>query len=68
MLIDKVKAIRNSWRIRERTLFIVALIGGSLGCVAGMYLFRHKTKKPVFTILMPAIVCLHTIILIYIIK
>ena len=46
MLMDKGKAVRKSWRIPEWFLLTVALIGGSLGSLLGMYLFRHKTKKP----------------------
>ena len=55
MLADKRKAQKNLWRIPERTLFTAALFGGSLGCIAGMYLFRHKTKHWYFVIGMPAI-------------
>ena len=44
MLIDKRKAIRRRWRIREKTLFLTAAIGGSIGSIMGMYTFRHKTK------------------------
>ena len=55
MLIDKQKAIRGAWRIPEKTLFSVAVVGGSIGCIAGMYTFRHKTKHKSFTVGMPAI-------------
>ena len=44
MLIDKWKAKKNLWRIPEWVLFTAAAVGGSVGTVAGMYLFRHKTK------------------------
>lgn len=50
MLIDKKKAIKGSWRIPEKTLLIVALLGGSIGTMIGMYWFRHKTKKLKFTL------------------
>ncbi len=66
MLIDKRKAVRNAWRIPERLLLTVALIGGSLGSLMGMYLFRHKTKKPKFALGLPAIFCLHMILFYYI--
>lgn len=46
--IDKWKAIHNKWRIREATLLITVLIGGSLGAFIAMQMFRHKTKKVVF--------------------
>ena len=45
---DKWKAKHNAWRIPEKTLFLVSLLGGSIGTWAGMYLFRHKTKALVF--------------------
>lgn len=43
--IDKWKAIHNKWRVREATLLITVLIGGSLGAFIAMQMFRHKTKK-----------------------
>lgn len=55
MLVDKRKAIKNRWRISERTLFLTALSGGSLGILAGMYLFRHKTRHRAFIIGIPGI-------------
>jgi len=55
MLLDKAKAKKNLWRIPERTFFLIACIGGSLGCILGMYTIRHKTKHPKFTIGMPMI-------------
>ena len=55
MLVDKIKAKKNRWRIRERTLFGSALLGGSIGALLGMYTFRHKTRHRSFTLGMPAI-------------
>ena len=55
MLVDKIKAKKNRWRIRERTLFGSALLGGSIGALLGMYTFRHKTRHLSFTLGMPAI-------------
>lgn len=55
MLADKLKARKNRWRIPERTLMLSALLGGSIGALAGMYLFRHKTRHAKFTIGIPAI-------------
>lgn len=55
MLVDKLKARKNRWRIPERTLFGSALLGGSIGALLGMYTFRHKTKHLRFTLGMPAI-------------
>ncbi|WP_042273629.1 DUF1294 domain-containing protein [[Clostridium] dakarense] len=58
MYIDKRKAIKNEWRISEATLISIAIIGGSLGSLLGMYTFRHKTKHPKFTIGIPFIILL----------
>ena len=55
MLVDKLKARNNRWRIPERTLFGSALLGGSIGAILGMYTFRHKTRHLSFTLGMPAI-------------
>ena len=55
MLVDKWKAKKNRWRIRESTLLIVAALGGSVGSLAGMYLFRHKTLHLTFTVGIPLI-------------
>ena len=55
MLVDKLKAKNNLWRIPERTLMLTAALGGSVGALIGMYLFRHKTKHPKFTVGIPAI-------------
>ena len=68
MLTDKQKARKNHWRIPEATLMGVAAIGGSLGALAGMYLFRHKTKHPKFYLGIPALLALHTVILFFAIK
>ena len=53
--IDKKRSIRSKWRIPEVTLMTIALLGGSLGCILGMKLFRHKTQKPLFFIGIPLI-------------
>lgn len=55
MLVDKRRAQKKRWRIPEATLMGIAAIGGSVGALAGMYLFRHKTKHPRFTIGIPLI-------------
>ena len=52
-LIDKILAMRHKWRISERHLIVVAVIGGAVGIFIGMKLFRHKTKKPKFYITVP---------------
>ena len=55
MLVDKWKAKKNRWRIRESTLLIVAALGGSVGSLLGMYIFRHKTLHLKFTVGIPVI-------------
>ena len=55
MTIDKLYARKNMWRIPERTLLGVAIIGGSIGVWAGMYTVRHKTKHMKFVIGVPLI-------------
>ena len=61
MLVDKYKAKRNLWRIPEATLMGVAAIGGSIGAIVGMNLFRHKTKHPKFYIGLPVILALQIV-------
>ena len=58
MLIDKQKAKKNLWRIPEAHLMWTAALGGSVGSLIGMYLFRHKTKHPKFTIGIPMLLVL----------
>lgn len=58
MLADKRKAQKKLWRIPESTLLLSAAIGGSIGALAGMYTFRHKTKHLKFTLGVPAILFL----------
>ncbi len=65
MAIDKWKAKNNSWRIPENTLFSITALGGGIGTIAGMYMFRHKTKKLKFTIGLPTILVLEIILVIY---
>ncbi|WP_294497148.1 DUF1294 domain-containing protein [uncultured Gemmiger sp.] len=52
---DKSRARHGRWRIPEKVLFLTAVLGGSLGCWAGMYLFRHKTRHWYFVVGMPLI-------------
>ena len=62
MLVDKWRAKKNRWRIRESTLLIVAALGGSIGSLAGMYLFRHKTQHLKFTLGIPLILAAQCIL------
>lgn len=56
--IDKRRAVKNRWRIAESTLFLLALIGGSIGALAGMRVFHHKTKHFRFVLGIPLILIL----------
>ena len=60
--LDKWKAKTGAWRIPERVLLLLALAGGSVGAMAGMMLFRHKTRKPKFFISVPVMFVLHCLI------
>ena len=62
MLADKKKAQRGRWRIPERTLMAIAILGGSIGCLLGMNLFRHKTKHLKFTIGIPLILAVQVVL------
>ena len=53
--LDKMKAKRDAWRIKESTLLLLAAIGGSLGALLGMQVFHHKTRHRKFTIGVPLI-------------
>ena len=68
MLVDKLKAKRGAWRIPEATLLKSALLGGSIGAIAGMYLFRHKTRHIKFTLGIPLILAIQIIGAIFLIR
>lgn len=61
--VDKYKAKHGSWRIPESRLIGIALIGGSLGALLGMQLFRHKTQHTRFVLSIPLALTLHTLII-----
>ncbi len=62
---DKLKAVKGRWRISERALFVSALLGGSLGAIVGMRVFRHKTLHRKFTIGMPLILVAQLALIFY---
>ena len=62
--IDKRKAVKGRWRISEAALLTVAALGGSLGSLLAMELFRHKTKHKKFTIGVRLLLVLHIILLV----
>ena len=63
---DKHEAKVGEWRVPEKYLFLLVILGGSIGGIAGMYTFRHKTKKWYFKFGFPAILILQIAIIIYI--
>ena len=65
MGIDKTKAQHGMWRTKEKTLFTIALIGGSIGSIWGMYFFRHKTQHNTFIYGMPMILIAQIATVIY---
>ena len=60
---DKSRAKQGKWRIPEKTFFFLAILGGSAGCWAGMYLFRHKTRHWYFVVGMPLILTAQILVL-----
>lgn len=65
---DKKKAVRHEWRIPEARLFGSALLGGGMGAVIGMYVFRHKTRHWYFVVGMPLIMILNFAIIYLLVK
>ncbi len=65
MGIDKAKAKKHAWRVPEATLFAIAILGGSIGSILGMYHFRHKTKHWYFVAGMPIIFFIQLAIAVY---
>ena len=62
MYVDKEKAKKNKWRIKESTLIMSAVLGGSIGSLLGMNTFRYKTKHNKFKYGIPTILILQIII------
>lgn len=68
MYVDKKRAEAHKWRIPEARLFLLAAALGSIGILAGMNVFRHKTKHMKFVIGIPCILIIQIVIVYYIIK
>lgn len=63
--IDKYKAKQQQWRIPEKTLIMLAIIGGSIGALAAMRIFRHKTLHTKFRLGIPCILIIQVVCLYY---
>ncbi len=68
MFLDKRKAKKHKWRISEKNIFLIALLGGSLGCLLGMNIFRHKTKHWYFRFGLPTILVLQVVAIVFFLK
>lgn len=68
MFSDKKKSIKNEWRIKESTIFMVALLGGSVGVYLGMRSFRHKTNHTSFALGIPLMIIIQTYFLIMLVS
>jgi len=63
--VDKIHAIENKSRIRIITLLGLAFIGGSLGAIIAMYVFRHKIRKDYFTVGVPLIIVMQIVVVFF---
>ena len=66
--LDKLKAKKGLWRIRESTLLLIAALGGSVGALLGMEAFRHETKHWQFKVLVPVFFILHIALAVWLVK
>lgn len=66
--LDKKRAIKNKWRFKITTLLILCFLGGSVGAISAMYIFKHKTKVNYFTKGIPLIIIVHFLILLLLIN
>ena len=62
---DKLWARGNAWRVRETTLWLLALLGGSAGAIIAIKLFRHKTRKATFLVPLAVIILAQIILYLY---
>ena len=65
---DKHEAKKGNWRVSEKTLFTLVVLGGSIGGIIGMFTFRHKTKKWYFRFGFPIILILQILVVIDLVR
>ncbi len=65
---DKFRAKLQQWRIPENTLYALIILGGGVGALLGMIVFRHKTRKPKFKVFSVISIFIHIIIFFYILR
>ena len=63
---DKFRATTQQWRVPEKSLFLLILLGGGAGALIGMTTFRHKTRKPQFKIISIVSITVHLILFYYV--
>lgn len=68
MAVDKYRAHNHRWRVPERYLYLLAVLGGSGGAVAGMLLLWHKVRDNMFMIGLPVLLAVHLLLVIMIAK
>ncbi|PJA47233.1 DUF1294 domain-containing protein [Candidatus Uhrbacteria bacterium CG_4_9_14_3_um_filter_36_7] len=56
---DKIQSISSDWRVPENILYFVTFLGGSIGSILGMFIFRHKTRKTRFQLVIALLVFIH---------
>lgn len=66
--VDKRRAIKKEWRISERSLILVSVMGGAFGAFVGMYVFRHKIRHIKFQLIIPLTVIVHFVLIYLLIK
>lgn len=62
---DKLFAIKGKWRIRELTLLVLSVLGGGVGCLIAMVVFKHKLSKRMFRILIPLTIIAYWVLIFY---
>lgn len=65
---DKFMAKKGGWRVPEKTLFLLALVGGAAGLLFAMYTARHKTRKPAFKYGVPLILLLQVTVFVFLLQ